>query len=212
MRCCTTVKLVLSVTLPRTTLPARGQVIHRPASALKELLENSIDAGSTNISIVAKGGGLKLLQVSALVFCFLSLPIFSYTRLRFQAVHKISLTQESTKITDNGCGIKKEDLAIAVERFTTSKLREYDDLQSISTFGFRSALPYRKICTLNCDPAALETVETEHEYTRSSNSKSLQSKATQQTYNHSRKFNSGEALASVSHVAHLTITTMTADR
>ena len=163
---------------PRTTLPARVQVIHRPASALKELLENSIDAGSTNISIVAKGGGLKLLQVSALVFSFLSLPIFSYTRLRFQAVRKISLTRESTKITDNGCGIKKEDLAIAVERFTTSKLREYDDLQSISTFGFRSALPYRKICTLNCDPAALETVETEHEYTRSSNSKSLQSKAT----------------------------------
>lgn len=48
------------------------------------------------------------------------------------------------QITDNGCGIKKDDLGIAVERFTTSKLREYDDLQSIGTFGFRSACCARR--------------------------------------------------------------------
>jgi DNA mismatch repair protein MLH1 len=81
---------------------AAGEIIQRPFNALKELIENSLDAGSTLINIQIKEGGLKLIH-----------------------------------ITDNGCGIDKDDLAIVCERFTTSKLKEFDDLKSINTFGFR---------------------------------------------------------------------------
>jgi DNA mismatch repair protein MutL len=86
---------------------AAGEVIERPASVLKELLDNALDAGSTRLDILLRNGGRQLIQV-----------------------------------TDNGCGMSAEDAMLAVQRFTTSKIRHIDDLQTLTTLGFRGeALP-----------------------------------------------------------------------
>src|SRR5271170_7509571 len=86
---------------------AAGEVVERPASVVKELLENALDAGATRIKISVEAGGKKLIQ-----------------------------------ITDNGCGMVRDDAMLAFERHATSKIKNTEDLLSIATLGFRGeALP-----------------------------------------------------------------------
>lgn len=83
-------------------LIAAGEVVDRPASAVKELLENAVDAGATAVTVEIKNGGITFMRVS-----------------------------------DNGCGMEKDDLPIAIRRHATSKIRTAADLDGILTLGFR---------------------------------------------------------------------------
>jgi DNA mismatch repair protein MutL len=81
---------------------AAGEVVERPASVVKELVENSLDAGASAISVEIRNGGLSLMRVS-----------------------------------DDGCGMTRSDAPLALQRFSTSKIRTRSDLDGITTLGFR---------------------------------------------------------------------------
>ncbi len=83
-------------------LIAAGEVVERPASVMKELIENSIDSGASQIVAEIKRGGVSLIRVS-----------------------------------DNGCGMSADDLPVSIKRHATSKIRVREDLDGISTLGFR---------------------------------------------------------------------------
>lgn len=81
---------------------AAGEVVERPSSVVKELVENAMDAGATAITVEIKDGGISLIR-----------------------------------ITDNGCGIAKDDIHVAFLRHSTSKIRSVEDLFNVSSLGFR---------------------------------------------------------------------------
>jgi DNA mismatch repair protein MLH1 len=98
---------------------AAGEVVHRPSSAVKELIENSLDAMSSTIQITVKGSPFK--------FSFYLITLF------FPKEGGMKMLQ----IQDDGSGISMEDLPAVCERHTTSKLQKWEDLKTIETFGFR---------------------------------------------------------------------------
>jgi len=81
---------------------AAGEVVERPASVVKELIENALDAGARQIDVAIAAGGRKLISVS-----------------------------------DDGCGMSRDDALLSIERHATSKIHDVDDIESIHTLGFR---------------------------------------------------------------------------
>ncbi|MDO9620851.1 MAG: DNA mismatch repair endonuclease MutL, partial [Moraxellaceae bacterium] len=81
---------------------AAGEVVERPASVVKELIENSLDAGARSLDIQIEQGGITLIR-----------------------------------IRDDGEGVTKDDLALALARHATSKIHHADDLEAVATLGFR---------------------------------------------------------------------------
>ena len=110
---------------------AAGEVVERPASACKELIENSLDAGGTRILVEVRGGGRSLIRV-----------------------------------TDNGCGMSRDDALLSLERHATSKIKTTADIDQIQTLGFRGeAIPslaaVSRFRLVTREPDALEGTEIE---------------------------------------------------